>query len=94
MEYIYVEWVHNFEDEPTILISELDEKRNEIRKIELYKNGSVGYAYNGISVMGTGLSSEPIPELKNIASDTQFIPKKISKEEFEGFWKNNVLSFI
>jgi hypothetical protein len=42
VEYIYVEWMHNFSDEPIILISELDENRFETRKIEVYKDGQVG----------------------------------------------------
>lgn len=40
--YIKVHWIHNFEDDPIFLYSELDSKRNEIRKIEVYKDGKSG----------------------------------------------------
>ena len=38
MTYIKVQWIHNFEDEPILLYSELDSMRNEVRKVEVYKN--------------------------------------------------------
>lgn len=42
MEYLKVEWVHDFNDEPSIIYSELDHNRNEWCKIEIYKNGQPG----------------------------------------------------
>ena len=44
MEYIKVYWMHDFIDEPIILYSELDEKRFEVRKIEIYRNNRIAYA--------------------------------------------------
>lgn len=91
MNYILVEWIHDLPDEPSLLLSELDEQQNEVRKIEIFPNGKVGYASSGIEVGGTRLSIEPIPDLSEIASDPQFKPRYISKEEFEKFWNENVI---
>lgn len=44
MAYIRVQWIHDFQDEPILLYSELDCKRNEIRKVKVYKNDKLGYA--------------------------------------------------
>ncbi|MDQ0198242.1 DUF6881 domain-containing protein [Neobacillus ginsengisoli] len=94
MEYIYVEWIHNFIDDPVILISEIDENRFEKRKIEIYKNGKIGFAYNNVKVMGTRLSTEPMSSLNDISSDSQFSPKVITKDVFEKYWNENVVPLI
>lgn len=96
MEYIYVEWIHNFVDEPIILISELDENRFETRKIEIYKDGQVGFAYNDVEVLNARLGIEPVPSIDEIAleSESEFLPKEITKEEFEKFWNDKVLPLL
>lgn len=53
MTYIKVQWIHDFEDEPILLYSELDSMRNEVRKVEVYKNNELGYACENKSVNGT-----------------------------------------
>ncbi len=88
MEYIKVYWMHDFIDEPIILYSELDEKRFEVRKIEIYRNNRIGYATYDISVNDTYLSEFPIPEIIEINVDKQFMASKISKREFEDIWIN------
>jgi hypothetical protein len=75
MEYIYVEWKHSLTDEPIILISEIDENRFETRKIELYSDGKVGFAYEDVEVMNAKLSTEPVPSIEEIATETEFLSK-------------------
>ncbi|WP_353885443.1 DUF6881 domain-containing protein [Acinetobacter bereziniae] len=36
MQYLKVEWMHDFLDEPIFLYSELDKNRNELRKVEVF----------------------------------------------------------
>jgi hypothetical protein len=91
MEYIYVEWKHSLTDEPITLISEIDENRFETWKIELYSDGKVGFAYEDVEVMNAKLSTEPVPSIEEIATETEFYPKTILKEEFENFWSEKVL---
>ena len=94
MEYIYVVWIHDFIEEPIILISELDDNRYETRKIEIYKDGQVGFAYNDVEVLETGLGIEPVPSIDQIASESEFSLKEITKEDFEKFWNDKVLPLL
>lgn len=90
MTYIKVYWKHNFPDEPILLFSELDDKRNEIRKVEVFKDKLIGYAEEKISKNGTFLSECELPELSIINKDLQFEGLEISKEEFESIWKKAI----
>lgn len=87
MQYIAVEWIHSLPDEPILLYSEIDEDRWERRKIELFRDGSAGFADEEHEDKQTGLSLEPWPSLEEIAADPQFVPKLIGKEVFERLWK-------
>ena len=91
MMYLRVQWKHCLEDEPVELLSELDEARFEVRKVEIFRDGRKGYASNTESERGACLSIEPVPGLAEIASDPQFLPEEISKEEFDLAWKNRSL---
>jgi len=86
MNYIKVNWIHSFPNEPTLLYSELDNDRWEKRKVEIFADGHCGYASLSESERSTRLGEEPIPSLTQIASDPQFKPIEIPKEEFEKVW--------
>lgn len=86
MQYIYVRWKHDFPDEPIEFYAELDDNRYEIRKIEIHRNGKIGYATDKIEINNTKLGLVQVPELNEIAKDEQFTPKEIKKEEFEDMW--------
>lgn len=88
MMYLEVKWIHNFIDEPEYIVSELDNGRNEIRKVEIYKNNKKGYAVKDISVNGSQLSEIPLPTLEEINSDVQFNACYISHARFEEIWAN------
>ncbi len=88
MKYIRVKWEHTFDNEPVELISELDEALQEVRKIEVFRDGRKGFASKAESTGGTRLSLESLPSLAEIASDPQFKPAEISKREFEEAWSN------
>ncbi len=68
------------------LWSELDERRFETRKIEYFRDGSVGYADGEVEVGGTRLGDVPVPSLEDIAIDPQFAPEPISASDFEDRW--------
>ena len=86
MKYLKVHWIHNCDSDPEIIYSEIDGYRNEIRKIEIFRNGNAGYASNNAEVADTKLSLCPLPELDEIGSDPQFIPFEISQSEFNAVW--------
>lgn len=86
MSYIKVKWIHSCPNDPILLFSELDAERFEKRKIELMADGQCGFASATESSGLTRLGEEPIPTLGEIASDPQFEPVEITKEEFEAVW--------
>lgn len=86
MEYFKVLWKHNHADEPVWLYSEIDDDRWETRKVEMFRDGTKGFAAQDVVKGGTFLGLEPIPSLAEIAKDPQFVPSVICKEEFEKVW--------
>ena len=87
MIYIKVFWKHDFPDEPILMFSELDNNRNEVRKVEVYRGNRLGYACEKNNKNGTLLSECQLPELSVINEDIQFEGKEIEKDEFEKVWK-------
>jgi hypothetical protein len=73
-------------DEPIVLFSELDDDRHEVRKFEIFGDGSAGRASRDTSVGQTVLGELPIPSLEEINSDSQFQGEEITQSEFEAAW--------
>ena len=92
MKYIDVEWLHSDDDYPIRLVSELDAQRNEVRKLEFFRDGAVGFASANTSKESTTLSAESIPPLSEINAQHEFIGKSVSSEEFEALWVLHVPS--
>ena len=88
MTYIKVKWIHSNVNDPILLYSELDSKRLEVRKVEIFQDGHCDYASVDESSGSTRLGKEPIPSLAEIASDSQFKPVEITIKEFEEMWAN------
>ena len=86
MTYLKVKWLHSPLDQPVFIYSELDHERWELRKVEIFHNGMIGYAGPGVEVGGTGLSTMPFPPLEQIAADPEFESEVISKAEFDAIW--------
>ena len=91
MTYIRVQWLHSSPSEPVWLVSELDDRRREVRKVEVFSNGTKGYATRDEEVGGTRLGAEPLPSTAEIAADPQFLFAEINKETFEVIWKGRTL---
>ncbi len=88
MRYIRVEWRHDDQDEPVMLLSELDDESYETRKIELFRDGRGGFADASESLPPTQLGLVPVPELREIAIFPEFRPEEITKAEFERAWES------
>lgn len=84
--YIRVRWRHSSPDDPVDLWSELDADREEVRKVEIWPDGRVGYASNAGEVAGTRLGELPVPPLSEINLDPQFQAEAITKAHFETRW--------
>ena len=90
MEYIKCIWYHHDEDEPETIYSEVDNKREETRKIEIYKSGKFGIAAGNISIGGTYLADVDVPRISDINKDKQFKAIEIDKNDFEEVWKKYI----
>jgi hypothetical protein len=86
MAYIKVSWKQDDPNTPILLYSELDDERWEVRKVEVFPDGSFGYADRAASCGTTFLGVIPIPMLSEIAANPEFEPAAITKDEFEAVW--------
>jgi hypothetical protein len=86
MKHIDVAWQAANSSDPLRLVSELDERGFETRKLEFFQSGAVGSASATHSTEGTVLGTEAVPSLKEINSDPQFHGTEISSEQFELLW--------
>ncbi len=84
--YIRVRWMHAFPDEPTDLWRQLDADRREVRKVEIWSDGRVGYAPNSQGSERTRLGKLSVPPTDEINSDPQFHAKAITRADFEMCW--------
>lgn len=85
------EWEHDNPQHPVLIYSELDEERYETRKIEIFRDGRIGYATTELMDNGaTGLSEGPIPSVEEINANPVLHAREISKEEFEQVWAEKV----
>jgi hypothetical protein len=94
MRYLHMQWIHSHPDEPVDIYSEITDDGWESRKIEIFPDGSVGFADSAEATGSTMLSLEPLPTLEEIAADPQFVPAEINKVEFEKVWENRCRSSL
>lgn len=87
MQYMKVFWRHDSPDTPSILYCELDDDRWETRKVEIYSDGTKGYASIDETFGDTGLGIVQVPTLDEIAADPEFDPFVIDQIEFEDVWQ-------
>jgi len=91
MRFLKIEWIHEMADEPYLIYAELDDAGYENRKMEIFKNGRIGYATQSSEFGGSILSEHPYPTVEEVAANAEFIPMQISKEEFESIWNEYVV---
>ena len=84
--YIAVDWMHDYADEPVRLYSEVDAADWEKRKVEEFRGGQKSRADASTRGGGTRLGEAVIPSVAEIATDPQFLPRDISRDEFERIW--------
>jgi len=87
MRYIRIKWFHTYPDEPVEIYSEIEADGWEVRKIEIFRDGSSSYASSVKRVGTSGLAEVPILSLREINSDPQFQATEISRAEFEKLWE-------
>ena len=92
MKYVRLRWNHDHRNMPVWLISELNDENWEMRKVEIWRDGSKGYADRETSYGSTGLGGVPMPPFREIAELPGFELQEISQGEFEAEWDARKLS--
>lgn len=82
-----MKWINAAAHQPVLMYSELDHDRWELRKVEVFRDGRMGYADPDVVVGKIGLGDTPLPSLEKIAANPLFEPEVISKAEFEKIWE-------
>lgn len=88
--FIHVRWLHNLNTEPVELWSELNAQREEVRKLEIWQDGRIGYAVGKVEVGGSRLSEGTVPYWNDIAHKPEFELQEISRFAFETCWDSKV----
>jgi hypothetical protein len=68
------------------MYSEIDDDGWEVRKVEVFRDGSHGWADCSASTRDTGLGDIAIGGLAEINSQKCFEASRISAEDFENIW--------
>jgi len=85
-------WIHDFEDQPHFIYSELDKEWYETRKIEVFKDGRMVKVSEDHPECGsTGLAVLPIPSIEetNAITEEKGHAEEISVAEFADLWKSS-----
>ena len=85
--YVRYRWLHDFADEPEELWSELDESGFEVRKLEYFRDGTVGFADSLVSSSGTRLADQAFPSDEDIIADGELEKLDVSEAAFEERWQ-------
>ena len=86
MQYYCVEWLHDCPSDPVIIYSETDANGWEMRKMEVFADGTATYATEAEQTGDSFLAEVQMPSLAEIAADPEFLPRLITKREFEAIW--------
>jgi len=94
LRYIDVHWKHESNAYPIRLVSEVGADNFEIRKLEFFSDGTVGYATKIHNSRETELGIDVVPNIQEINSDPIFTGKVISQQEFVKLWEIHVVNGI
>lgn len=87
MKYLRVHWRHDSEKQPVAFYCELGDDRMEVRKVELFADGSLCYAYQKGTSGRTMLGALPMPTLDQLSASKEYDPAEITRDEFEDIWR-------
>ena len=87
--FIYVLWHHDHAEEPVKIISEIV-SGIETRKIEIYRDGRIGFADANRATGGSILSEGIMPSLVDINAQAEFSGEQISEAAFAKLWSRYV----
>ncbi|QVM92707.1 hypothetical protein JYG34_06670 [Pseudomonas entomophila] len=87
MRFLKVKWNHAHLDEPHLIYQEVDNESWEVRKVELFGDGTLcGYASKSGEFGDSILSDQKIPSIDEINESEEFYAEIITQGEFERIW--------
>lgn len=86
LTYLKVRWLHDDPAYPVLLLSELDERRYEVRKVEIYAGGRIDIASAQEQVGHAEPGQVAVPPEEEIANDRAFSVEALGRAEFEQAW--------
>ncbi len=87
VRYQAVRWLHDFDDEPVVLYSEIDDDGWEHRKVDEFRDGRLVFADEEVETETTRIGTVPAPSLAEINADPAFNGRVITAEDFEAIWE-------
>lgn len=87
LTYLKVDWHHDGEEDPVILYHEMDERRCERRRVELFKNGKIQRSSEADPDAAYSLSLEPLPSIEQIDAQPEFHVEQIDRATFDDVWE-------
>ena len=90
MRYVHINWIHDFKAEPIHIYSEVGDDDYEIRKVEVFPDGKLGFASDALTQHGTELGDQPFPVLEEINGKDEWeemIGQQIDQSTFEAMWQ-------
>lgn len=87
MMYVHSKALASQPTRPLEYYVEFDALRNEIRKVEVYPDGRLGYAKQGKNTPGTELGLLPAPPFVDIQKITGLESRLITAQDFEVIWQ-------
>jgi hypothetical protein len=90
MRYLDVKWIHDLQEEPIRLVSEIDLMGFETRKVEFFRDGRVGFASAAGASPGTELGTVPVQSIDEIDALGEFAGLTITRSDFEALWRDVV----
>lgn len=86
MRYIDVKWLHQNQEDPIRLVSEIDSNDYETRKLEFFEDGRAGFACASGSQLGVVLGTVSVPSLAEINATGEFEGTEICAADFDALW--------
>lgn len=86
MSYYLLLWRQDSPKFPVLIASEVDESQTEVRKVEIFPDGSVGFADEYREVGGTGLAEVPYPPPDNSNFTDELHIVQVDGRVFSALW--------
>jgi len=86
MRHVKIIWTHNETSDPNIMFYEISENNEILRQVELFSDGSYGFANSAMERHSFITNDIPFPSNEEINSELDLHAFDIDRERFEVIW--------